>query len=180
MKAFEWAHSYGYYLHDAEVMSMQEIQERHLREELCGSLLVGLGKSIKLADLKWSDPFVEDIIGYERPDGSINPRKFYSFLGCDNQAVEVTQEEWDELIRRNNVYKAEREARERQKRIEDLRYLIAKAERQTSIPTPAEAKKMRERWNNLHNEGGEGFVPWIVDNVAYNSAKAELKQLEGV
>lgn len=177
MKVLELAHGYELSLCEGVVRTDDEMRDMGLRMELSGSILRGTGNHISLEYISLGDPMVVEIMGYKRSDGSINPRKAYSFLGCSSKAVEVTDEEWAELIRRNEKGKAEKEEKGRQELIEQYRRVIQKAERQPTIPTKEEAERMRKQWIDLHNEGGDGFVPWIVDVDAYNAAKAELEKM---
>ena len=64
------------------------------------------------------------------------------------------------------------------KELKDLREhyseVVAKAEAQHDIPDRKEAKRRMKVWNDIHNEGGEGFVPRIVCQEEYDEAKAFL------
>lgn len=73
----------------------------------------------------------------------------------------------------------ENEDDEQAEEIARLEKIIAKAEKQAEIPTKAEKAEQLRAYNNLHNEGGEGYVPWIVSLEEYEAAKEELKRLKG-
>ena len=60
--------------------------------------------------------------------------------------------------------------------VKELEEVIAKANKQNSIPTYEEARKMERDYNNMYNEGGEGYVPHIVDIDEYNRALAIMNQ----
>lgn len=105
-------------------------------------------------------------------------RKIYEFPGCDNQAVEITDEEWAMLVALNAQREKEAAEKEREEEIKELEATISHAERQQEIPTPEKAHRMMVAWNNVENEGGEGFVPDIVDTVRYERAKKRLAELK--
>lgn len=67
---------------------------------------------------------------------------------------------------------------EQAEEIARLEKIIEKAEQQKEIPTTAEKAEQLRAYNNLHNEGGEGYVPWIVSREEYQAAKEELKRLK--
>ena len=70
------------------------------------------------------------------------------------------------------------ENEEIEKEIEEAKAIVEKAEQQRDIPTYQEARAREKSYNNLHNEGGEGYVPHIVDINQYNRAKSLLKNME--
>lgn len=105
-------------------------------------------------------------------------RKIYAFPGCGNQAVEITDEEWDMLVALNAQLEKKAAEKKRQEKIEELERVISRAERQQEIPTPEKAHRMIVAWNNVENEGGEGFVPTIIDAHLYEWAKKRLAELK--
>lgn len=68
------------------------------------------------------------------------------------------------------AYKADQKRKERAEEIERAKKLMAKAEKQKTIPAKAEAKRMMRQYNELMNEGGEGFVPHIISREEYDYA----------
>ena len=48
--------------------------------------------------------------------------------------------------------------------------IIARAERQTDIPTYKVARAREKAYNDINNEGEEGYVPHIIDIDEYNRA----------
>ena len=42
--------------------------------------------------------------------------------------------------------------------------------------TKEEARRWRARWNNIHNEGGEGFVPDVITVEMLEYAKKVLEK----
>jgi hypothetical protein len=63
------------------------------------------------------------------------------------------------------------EKKEHQAEIERAKELISKAESQDKIMTKAECKEWIRNYNNLYNEGGEGYVPTLITKEQYESAK---------
>jgi uncharacterized protein YbjQ (UPF0145 family) len=62
--------------------------------------------------------------------------------------------------------------------IEDARRIVAKAETQKDIPTDHVARQRLTAYNNLHNEGGDGWLPEIITIEQYEYAKNTLATLE--
>ena len=59
--------------------------------------------------------------------------------------------------------------------IEEAKAIVEKAESQKEIPTFENARRMEKQHNNIHNEGGEGYVPHIIDKNEYEKALKLLK-----
>ena len=53
--------------------------------------------------------------------------------------------------------------------------IVAKAEAQDDIPTSVAARARKRNYNDGMNEGGEGYVPEIIDREKYETAKKILK-----
>lgn len=66
--------------------------------------------------------------------------------------------------------KAEKE-KEIKEKVESAEKTIAKAESQKDIPTKEEAKRRMKQYNDVMNEGGEGYVPYIISVEEYEYAK---------
>lgn len=66
--------------------------------------------------------------------------------------------------------KAEKE-KEIKEKVESAKKTIAKAENQKDIPTREEAKRRMKQYNDVMNEGGEGYVPYIISAEEYEYAK---------
>lgn len=68
-----------------------------------------------------------------------------------------------------------------QQKLEGSRRLIAKAEQQAcGIPSPEHAQQLMRQFNALHNEGGYGFVPGIIDSRQHSAAKQDLSFCESL
>lgn len=64
------------------------------------------------------------------------------------------------------------------KRIQELKRVIDKAERQRDIPSPEIAQQRTLNWIQVQNEGGGGHVPHIINCVEYQRTKALLNTFE--
>lgn len=67
------------------------------------------------------------------------------------------------------------EENEESGKVEHAKSVIAKAEAQHTIPSRDEAKKMMDRYNDMMNECGEGYVPHIVSMEEYENAKSVVE-----
>lgn len=82
-------------------------------------------------------------------------------------------------------YKAKvksKKAQEKEAEIKDLENLIAKCEdvikANGNLKTKEEAEKWLRNYNNVMNEGGEGFLPRVYTQEEYLSAKKRLAELK--
>lgn len=165
MKVFCW-----FYCYDNElIIARRPTEEEKARyaDWAKEAIIFGTGESIELKYVKNTDI----------PSEWWTDRKYWTLPGSGNQAIEVSDEEWDMLLALNRQREKEVEAKKRQEKIQGLQEYIAKAEKQKSIPTPEEAKCLRKQWNDLYNEGGEGFVPTFINTEQYTRAKEQLAEL---
>lgn len=163
MKVLEWAYSYGISLCEARWLTEEE--KNHYSEFCRDTMMVAIDKSfINLKYVTWND------IPKRDSDGQFN--------GCGNQVYILTDEEWDYYLALNEKRKAEHEQRKQEKRISYLKDTIRRYERQIVKPaTRKEAIVIENRYNDAVNDGGEGFVPYIVNTEEYEYAKKELAEL---
>lgn len=84
----------------------------------------------------------------------------------------VIAEGEDEEVKENEKKEA---AKEKDEKIAEAKETIAKTEAQKTIPTAAEYKKWRIAYNNLYNEGGEGYIPTLITKEEYDYAKSIVK-----
>ncbi len=163
MKVVQNAYSFGIYLNEARRLT--EDEKAQFTKEACEHMLYSTGIEVKLQLITW-----KDIVIFQH-------RESYSFPGCGNVCYEISDSEWDSLIELNN----KRVKASHQKEVEDeiarCRYIIAEAEKQADIPTVQEAHRRMRQYNNLHNEGGYGYVPIIYSEEDYQSAKERLEHL---
>ena len=102
-----------------------------------------------------------------------------STIGMTAEQGKLVQEFLKSVIesgKSEEVTKHETEVMENEKaeKIKDAKEIITKAEKQTSIPTVAEYKVWARNYNNLHNEGGDGYVPKLITKEEYEYAKSIL------
>lgn len=76
------------------------------------------------------------------------------------------------------AYEREKQDREAKARIKRAKEIIAKAEKQSDIPARSEAKRQMKRYNDAVNEGGFGYVPYIVCREEYDEALKIVKEAE--
>lgn len=150
-----------------EARTYTEEEKSHVLPKYADMMLCGVGVSVKLPRVGQRDI----------PNEWFKERKHWSFPGCCNTAFEVSDEEWDAFIALSNQRVAEEEAKERARQIRELREVVEKAERQKNIPTSEEKKAMLKAWRNAENEGGEGYMPYIIDREYYELAKQKLEAL---
>lgn len=63
-----------------------------------------------------------------------------------------------------------------EKEITEAKRIIAKAKQQNEIPSREQKEIWIRNYNNINNEGCEGYVPEIVDIDQYNEALSIVKQ----
>lgn len=150
-----------------EARTPTEEEKKHYVPEWKDRIIYGAGICIDLPHVGQRDI----------PNEWFKERKQWSFPSCCNTAFEVSDEEWDAFIALSNQRVAEEEAKERARQIRELREIVEKAERQKNIPTSEEKKAMLKAWRNAENEGGEGYMPYIIDREYYEQAKQKLEAL---
>lgn len=69
------------------------------------------------------------------------------------------------------AYEKEQKEKENKEKVENAKNTIQKAEAQKDIPTREEAKRRMKQYNDVMNEGGEGYVPYIISVEEYEYAK---------
>lgn len=125
--------------------------------------MVCMGDSTELPYITWDDT------PHRKSDGS--------FLGCSNRAWIISEEEKNQYLTLNEK---RQQAKQEQARIEGIKYLrsqIACMEAQGTLPTRLEAAHKAKLYNDLYNEGGEGFVPHFYCQEELDTAKKELDAL---
>lgn len=74
------------------------------------------------------------------------------------------------------AYIEKHDAEKKEHELNRAKSIIAAAEKQVQIPTRAELKEIQEKWNNIYNEGCEGYVPQMITKEEYDSALKTLKE----
>lgn len=114
---------------------------------------------------------VKNILNDRKSDGSFN--------GCSNSAYIVTEDEWNKLIALNDQKRNEKLAKEKAEDIEHYKKVIQACESQQELYTKEESIAKAKEWNDIHNEGGEGFIPHFYTIDEYEYAKKKLEELIG-
>lgn len=76
--------------------------------------------------------------------------------------------------------RAEEMEKRNAKELEFAKKTIRDAEKQKDIPTKSEAIRRLKRYNDIYNEGGEGYLPHIVTLEEYENAKKTVAELENL
>lgn len=175
MKVLEYAPFYGLFLNNARRFTDEEKQS--CADWFKDYGLCGIGECIELANLQWNTPEVHEIL---------TRRRIGAFKGCDNSCYEINDQEWDMLVNLENIAAHDKRVKDLEQAIQSLREIISECERQGILYTDEEARRMRKVYNDVNNEGGEGFVPHFYTKGEYESAKKcldkiinELNQLKG-
>lgn len=98
-------------------------------------------------------------------------------LAIINPEVWEKYEEWLEEVIKDGTEPEVKEFQKREKEkaaAEELEYakeVVSLAESQKDIPSREEARRRMKWWNDTYNEGGEGFVPTIINIEQYKKAK---------
>lgn len=98
-------------------------------------------------------------------------------LAIINPEVWEKYEEWLEEVIKDGTEPEVKEFQKREKEkaaAEELEYakeVVKIAESQKDIPSREEARRRMKWWNDTYNEGGEGFVPTIINIEQYEKTK---------
>lgn len=106
------------------------------------------------------------------------------YIRMGNKAITLTEEQAADLNKIFEEVKEEGKSEEAkaieneeiEKEIEEAKAIVEKAEQQRDIPSYQEARLREKSYNNLHNEGGDGYVPHIIDKDEYNWALKVLSK----
>lgn len=105
-------------------------------------------------------------------------------LAIINPEVWEKYEEWLEEVIKDGTEPEVKEFQKREKEkaaAEELEYakeVVSLAESQKDIPSREEARRRMKWWNDTYNEGGEGFVPTIINIEQYEKAKNVIARHE--
>lgn len=157
----EQAASYGISLCPARRLTDDE--KAHYKPEFQERMFIGAGNHIDLKYVTWRDM-------PNRPcDGE--------FPGCNNQAWEITKDEWDHYLEMEASRAAVAAEQARQEQIAELETQKVRAEAQVNFPSKEKVDRRTRKWNNVYNEGGEGYVPHIYTRDEYERICARLEEL---
>ena len=113
---------------------------------------------------------IREILGDRDSDGK--------FVSSSGDVYIVSQDEWNKMIKMNEEQGILKKKKDLKEKIEDLQYTIERCESAKKLYTREEAQAERKRYNNLFNEGGEGFVPHFYTVEEYEWAKENLKEYQ--
>ena len=153
-----------------------EEEKKGYVKEFRESGFVGVGNRIYLESLTWDD--ARDFLGCKT-------RNVDGGFPCSNgQVYIITQEEWDSLVALDEKAKSKSKQDEIIERIEDYEKIIKNCEERKKAgnlySTREEANAARKRYNDLHNEGGEGYIPVFYTVDDYENAKKVLEELRSL
>ena len=150
---------------------LTEEEKKDYVPECAESHFIGTSNHIVLEELHYSD--VHKVIPKDKKsDGS--------FRSCDPVYI-ITQEEWDALIVLNEKLKNERLIKKVKSDIEWYEQFVARCEESKKhgrLYTKEEAAIQRKRYNDIYNDGSEGFVPHFYTVDEYERAKIKLEDLK--
>ena len=129
---------------------------------------VGIGDSVSLEYLSLHQ--IREILGDRDSDGR--------FVSSSEDVYIVSQDEWDKMIKMNEDQGRLKRKKELEEKIEDLQHTIESCESAKKLYTREESQAERKRYNDLFNEGGEGFVPHFYTVEEYEWAKENLKEYQ--
>lgn len=156
----------------ATVRRMPDEEQQRYTEEYRGRMMLLTGEPVFLPALNDEDVYAlahisdKDVAGYLPSSSGL--------------LFALTDDEWAALIAANRQAAAVKAAAERAGRINYLRDLLARADAQRvdgKLPSAGEAKEQARRYNNVYNEGGEGYVPHYYTQKEYDRMAAELAEL---
>lgn len=154
------------------VRRMPDEEQQRYTEGYRGHMMLLTGEPVYLRSLGWREVNAlahtadKDVIGL-CPGGS-------------GELYALTDDEWAALIAADQQTADAKAVAERAGRIDYLRDLLARADAQRvggELPSAGEAKEQARRYNNVYNEGGEGYVPHYYTQEEYDRMSAELATL---
>lgn len=95
---------------------------------------------------------------------------------CNPEASKAIIALIDECKAEETAEVAEVKAAEKAEEVAEAQEIVAAAEKQTTIPTAAQYREFRRRYNEIHNEGAEGYIPTMITKEQYEAAKAIINR----
>lgn len=122
----------------------------------------------KLIDIKTGAKKIWGLnVGFAKPEDANNYEKWIDEIIEGGKSDEV------------KAYEKAKTEKENKEKIERAKEIIAKAEHQKDIPSKSEAQRRMKQYNAAANEGGEGYVPYIVSVEEYEYAKKVISEFGG-
>lgn len=76
------------------------------------------------------------------------------------------------------AYRKAQEEKEIKAELDTAKKIIKKAENQPDLPSWDEARRRERQYNDIINEGGEGYVPHVYSREEYENAKKVIAKYE--
>jgi hypothetical protein len=119
---------------------------------------------------------VETMIITASVNGQIVARSTSGYMVCNPEASKAIIALIDECKAEETAEVAEVKAAEKAEEVAEAQEIVAAAEKQTTIPTAAQYREFRRRYNEIHNEGAEGYIPTMITKEQYEAAKAIINR----
>lgn len=129
---------------------------------------VRVGDSVSLEYLSLHQ--IREVLGKRDGDGR--------FVSSSADVYIISQDEWNKMIKMNEEQGISKKKKDLEDKIKDLQCTIDRCESAKKLYTREEAQTERKRYNDLFNEGGEGFVPHFYTVEEYEWAKENLKEYQ--
>lgn len=166
----EYAPSWGIFLQEAQYLTDEE--KEGFADWYKPLAMRPVNRDRKKLDFLKLDDFLE-IVRKEQSAGM--------FMGTSNTVYIITREQWDALIDRDARRKAEKAEKDRANTVKYLRGEKERARlqmRDGKLPDAEEARRKWVEYNNVHNEGGEGWTPHFYTQTEYENICRRLAELE--
>ena len=116
---------------------------------------------------------------FEKPDLESLLMIDGDFWGCAHLVYAMSDEDYAHLVAADQLAIEKQRAKEMEERACDLQRIIARFDEQKAKPeTFNDAREAVRRYNDLHNEGGYGYVPRIVSREERDAAEIELAKIK--
>lgn len=111
--------------------------------------------------------------------GILQGRKISAYSKQSDTIFEITQEEYDAIAAEYNLKIANRIKNDHDEDLAEYRDIIATGDaimQRTGkrLPTRKEARATEIRYNDINNEGGDGYVPHVLSQEEYDCAMQEV------
>jgi hypothetical protein len=164
MKVLCWEFSYGLKL--AMARRFTEKEKEKFADWYKEKGLCAVGKSFELKHLCTNTPEINAII---------KRCSIGEFPSCSNACYEITDDEWDMLIALERETAYDERIKDLQETIAQCQKLIQECE-YNKLYTDDETRVKWNEYNNLHNEGGFGYVPHFYTFREYDTARDRLSK----
>ncbi len=162
MLTIEYSPAHGVTISNARRLNEEE--KTHYVEWYQDYGFIAQGDAIELPHIGWED------MPARPADGE--------FQGCNNQAWIITEEEAESYKRIEAERVKEEELERIRKHVEECKQIVEACEHGYIVDNEEQAKRRATEYNNVHNEGGEGYVPTWYTHSNYKDALAYIAENE--